>query len=404
MRPVTLRCRTAEEPDLDRLVDIHMAAYPDDRDAAARKRNFTANVFGELDDVVVVEDRGDIVGHGRLFPMASWFGGRKVRVGGIASVAVAPEARGRGVATALLEELHARARSRGDAVTLLYAFKQGFYARLGYGPTSTRRRLAVSPEAIPASFRDAARALVGRARGEDREAIEKAYLRSAARCTGWLLRRPRHWERLFARERRQVLVARRGKKLVGYVGFEIEQPEAHAETRLVVEELVADDAEVRRALWGALSAMRDQVAEIDVEVAADDPIAFALLDADRRRHGTEAVEHVMGEIVVGPMVRLVDPARALTARGYAGPAASFDVALAEGPRLGVVVADGKAELVKAKGRAVVHTSTATLASLLYGGLRLEGAVSLGLADAPPEVVARVAPALALAPMFPVDPF
>lgn len=404
MRPVTLRCRTAQEADLDRLVDIHLAAYPDDRDAAARKRNFTANVFGELGDVVVVERAGDIVGHGRLFPMTSWFGGRKVRVGGIASVAVAPEARGRGVAGALLDELHARARSRGDAVTLLYAFKQAFYARHGYAPTSTRKRLALSPASVPASFREAARALVGRATGEDRAGIEKAYVRAASRCTGWLLRSTRHWERLLARERRQVLVARRGKKLVGYVAFEIVQPEAHAETRLVVEELVADDAEGRRALWGALGAMRDQVAEIDVEVADDDPIAFALLDADRRRHGTEAVEHVLGEIVVGPMVRLVDPARAVIARGYAGPSASFDLALAEGLRLGVAIAGGKAELVKPKGRAVVETSTSTLAALLYGGLRLEGAVSLGLAAASPDVVSRVSPALALAPVFPVDPF
>ena len=401
---MTLRFRSATEADLDRLVDIHLVAYPDDRDAATRQRNFKANVFGELGDVVVAEAEGDVVAHARLFRMTSWFGGRKVRVGGIASVAVAPEARGKGVGTALLGELHARAHARGDAITLLYAFKQAYYARLGYAPTSTRKRLSVSPEAVPQSFRASARALVGRASGEDRAALEKLYLRVASRSTGWLLRTPLHWERLLLRERRQVLVARRKSRAAGYVAFEIVQAEPHAETRLVVDELVWDDDEARRALWGALGAMRDQVAEIDVEVADDDPIAFALLDADRRRHGTEAVEHAVGEVIVGPMVRLVDPARAVVARGYLGPPASFDVALASGPTLGVAVADGKASLVKPKGRAVVRATPESLAALLYGGLRLEGAVALGLAEAPSEVVSRVSPALALAPMFPVDPF
>ena len=156
-----------------------------------------------------------------------------------------------GVGTALLGELHARAHARGDAITLLYAFKQAYYARLGYAPTSTRKRLSVSPEAVPQSFRASARALVGRASGEDRAALEKLYLRVASRSTGWLLRTPLHWERLLLRERRQVLVARRKSRAAGYVAFEIVQAEPHAETRLVVDELVWDDDVARRALWGA---------------------------------------------------------------------------------------------------------------------------------------------------------
>jgi predicted acetyltransferase len=408
---VTLRFRTANEADLDRLVDIHLVAYPDDRDGAARKRNFTANVFGGLDDVVVVEDEARLVGHARLFRMKSWFGGRPVKVGGIASVAVAPEARGRGVARALLADLHARSLRRGDAVTMLYAFKQGYYARLGYAATSTRKRLSFDPASLPEAYRALARSMVRGVTGEDRAGVERAYALAAVGQSGWLARSPRLWDRLWSRERRQVLVAARGARsrsrrdrVVGYVAFELLQPEPHGETRLAVEELAADDAEARRALWGALGAMRDQVAEVDVEVAADDPIEHALEDGDRRRYGTHAVEHGLGEVVVGPMIRVGAPARAIAARGY-GAAGAFNLEV-DGARFGVrVSADGKAELGRpGRARDDVRTTSRGLAALLYGGLPLVGAVALGLAEAAPHVVAKVAPVLALAPVFPVDPF
>ena len=50
-------------------------------------------------------------------------------MGAIASLGVAPEVRGRGVGTALLQHLHVASDVRGDALTMLYAFRQRFYAR-----------------------------------------------------------------------------------------------------------------------------------------------------------------------------------------------------------------------------------------------------------------------------------
>src|SRR5690606_2116982 len=103
--------------------------------------------------LLLAERDGDVVGQAFLYPLSAWFGGREVRVGGVASVAVAPEARGTGVAAALLARLHARSDRRRDALTMLYAFRDGFYARHGYAPTSTRHRLAVAAGAIPAEYR-----------------------------------------------------------------------------------------------------------------------------------------------------------------------------------------------------------------------------------------------------------
>ena len=74
--------------------DRHTAAFPDARGVPARRRNFTANPLGTLDDLHVVVEDGRIVAHAFLFALGVFFGGKVVPTGGIASVGVAPEARG----------------------------------------------------------------------------------------------------------------------------------------------------------------------------------------------------------------------------------------------------------------------------------------------------------------------
>jgi len=414
-----LRFRTATKGDLDRVLEIHLPSFPDERTIEERTRNFTANRFGGLDDLVVAEQSGEIVAQAYLFPLEAWFGGRAVRMGAIASLGVAPEVRGRGVGTALLHHLHVASDVRGDAVTMLYAFRQRFYARLGYGTTSSRRRLVIDPSSTPASWRGLARSRVRRARGGDKEAMRSAYERSAARASGWLTRTDVLWDRRLARERRHFFVAGGAGSdaaggVTGYVAFELVQSEAHAATRLLVDELVADDDVTRLALLGALAALRDQVVAIELEVDDHDPLERALVDSDGRRHGTNSVEHDLGTVVGGPMVRIEDIPRAIEARGYAADGAlDLVVHAGEGETNGageeiavsVRVAGGRAEVSAARGAAVaLRTTRAGLASILYGALRPSDAVRLGLADADARTVARADAVFAMSPVAPIDAF
>ena len=412
-----LRFRTATPGDLDRVLEIHLPSFPDERTIEQRTRNFTSNRFGGLESLVVAERAGEIVAQAYLFPLEGWFGGRAVRFGAIASLGVAPEVRGRGIATALLHHLHVASDVRGDALTMLYAFRQGFYARLGYGTTSSRRRLVVDPASIPASWRAFARARVRRARGRDKDEMRGAYVRGAARSSGWLTRGDALWERFLARERRQFFVAGRAESggasgVAGYVAFELVQHEEHAATKMVVDELVADDDSTRLALLGALAALGDQVVAIEMEVADDDPLERALVDSDGRRHGTHFVEHDLGTIVGGPMVRIEDIPRAIEARGYVADGA-LDLVVQAGDLAGegdeiamsVHVRDGHAEVSAARGAAAAfRTTRATLASVLYGALRPSDAVRLGLADADPRTLARADDVFAMAAVAPLDAF
>lgn len=391
--------RQAEERDRDRLIELEGIGYPSEASHAERERAIFSNPYGGLRDFFVGELGGDVVCQAFLFRLTTYYGGQPVKTGGIASVAVAPEARGQGVATALMAHLHEVAARRRMPLTMLYAFRQGFYTRLGYAPASSRRRLSIDPRSIPRAWADGPR--VRRGVGADRRTIERLYLESARAMSG-VHDRPRAlWDLRFARASRIILVTDGG-----YVMFELRQEVLHAETVLVVHELVARTPAARRVLLAALGRMRDQVTTIELEVADDDPLELALVDPDGERFGDDDVEHDLGRIVGGPLVRIGDPELALGARGYRADGA-FTIELPD-RRLGVRVAKGRAvarEVPAGRARGpILSTTPATLGALLYGGLGVEEAVALGLAELDPKARARLDSILRLPPVLPLDPF
>ena len=405
-----LEFRNAREDDLDRLVDIHSSAFPDPRSAEPRRRNFVANPLGPLDTLRVATAGDVIVAHAFLFAFDVWFGGRAVRVGAIASVGVAPEARGRGIGAALVADLHDQALARGAAITLLYPFRQGFYARHGYAAVTPSRRIVTHPGAFPAAWARGGALTLRAANGLDRDAIIEAYERAAARSTGWLSRPSALWTRHLANERRVWIAAidpahgEKGGKLVGYVSWSLVQSEAHAITHLVVHELVAEDDPVRRALLGAIAAQRDQVHAVEIEVDADDPLDRALIDADRALFGTAKVEHVLGVLAGGPMVRIADLRRAIEARGYRHDG-ELDVTVDGEAELHVSIHGGRATVGEACGGAGIAVDGASFAAILYGALAPRDAARLGLLRATDDAALAHADAcLALAPYLAIDSF
>lgn len=396
---MALAFRPAREADLDRLIEIHSSAFPDPRGEAERRSNFVANPLGTLDDLWVLLDGGQPLAHAFLFGLEAWVGGARVRLGGIASVGVAPEARGRGLASALLAHLHGVARARGDAATVLYAYRQGFYARLGYLPTSTYRRLRVHPAAIP--WRPELRVRV--AAGADREALRACWEAEGLRHTGTLVRADRTWEARLADERRTWLVVEGAGGVEGYVAWTLVQGEPHAPTALVVREMAARTPEATRSLWAAVGAQRDQVMEVRVDVAQDDPVDRVLVDGDRARFGDAELEHALGEIAAGPMLRATSTARALEARGWAEDGALVLAVGDEGVAL--EVRSGRATATATADAPQLRLAAEAFSAVALGGLRPSHAIRLGLAEARDARALALADALfALPAYFSPDPF
>jgi GNAT superfamily N-acetyltransferase len=397
-----LALRAATEGDLERLVIIHTGAFPDARGAAARRRNFEHNALGTLSDLQVVT-RGDaIVGHAFLFSLGVFFGGRRVPVGGIASVGVAPEARGRGVGSWLIDKLHELSHDRGDALTMLYAFRYAFYERFGYARVGTSKRLSFAPESVPRALRQLARSAEIRApQAGDLAAMRQLYEVEAASTTGALDRPTALWERLALADRTHTILLEQGGVATGYVAFEHVQIEPHAATKLVVRELCAPTALARRTLLGVLGSQADQCAEIEIEVASDDPIDLALGDVDAARHGRADVEHAFGTLVGGPMIRTGDLDRALLARGW--PRDGRATLRSGGLARELVVTSGQLQIGPAQGDGVSLAGGA-LSAIAFGSLAVADARDLGMATGDDEAIAAAGALLAQRHYFSRDPF
>ncbi len=400
-----LLLRPARDEDTDRLLEIHASVFPDPRGEVERRRNFHHNSLGGVADLHVVELHGRVLAHAFLFPLEIWLGGRPVPAGGVASVGVAPEARGRRIATRLLSHLHDLAHARGDAFTVLYPFRQGFYLRHGYAAVTPSRRLTLTPRAIPRAWGLPSPGIVVRAiEAGDREAIERAYQRAAARATGWITRPPRLWDARLLDERRRWFVAARGGGVVGYVSWSLSQAAAHGAVVLRVFDLVADDDEVRRALLGLVGAQRDQVRAVELEIDDADPLPRALEDADDGIFGTPDVEHALGVLVGGPLVRAVDTSRALLARGYASDG-TLDLDI-DGERTRLEVHAGQASLTSSHSAVgALFMERAAFAAIVCGALSPSAAARIGWLRAPDPGTLRAADALfAMPPFFAIDPF
>jgi predicted acetyltransferase len=396
-----LTFRTAEDRDLDRLIEIHTAAFPDPRGYEARHRNFVANALGGFESLHVACKNDVVVAHAFFFPLGAWFGGKCVKAGAVATVGVAPEARGQSVGSKLLAHLHDVGDARGDAISLLYPFRQEFYARHGYVSVSPTKRLSFSPRAIPESFGSTNG--IRTANGDDMAAILAAYDRAAASTTGWIARPSSFWEKRFADERRAVFVVIRDGACAGYIAWSVEQSESHAVTHLRVEELVAIDHDARRALFALLRSQRDQVTDITLDVAAHDPIDRILLDADRARFGTKSLEHPLGIVAGGPMVRITNVERAIASRGYVA-SGSIDVEVNDTP-LRITVTDGAASVERtARVAPRLVVTRESLASILYGTLSASDAARFGLASGDAETLALADALFSLPPFFALDRF
>jgi predicted acetyltransferase len=372
---VSLAFREALPADLDRLVEVHQSAFPDPRGVESRKRNFAHNPLGELHDLLVVEMGGQIVGHGFLFPLRAWFGGAAVKVGGVATVGVAPEARRAGVGRALLEALHARASEREDAITLLYPFRAGFYASLGYASVSPYRSLVVAPDAVPGAWRDPGWGLPRAVSGADRDGLVRLHQEEAARRTGWITRPEPLWDKRLLDEGRRWFVVERHGRMVGYIGWVLSQAEPHAPITLTIDEMAASDDKARMRLYALAADQGDQVSTIELDAAEDDPLPRAFVDPDRGRAGTHRIEHPLGSLVSGPMVRILDVDRAMEARGYLADG-SLDVEVGD-RAVHVEVANGRASVLPRRGGPWIRTERAALAAVLYGGLAPSDGARLG---------------------------
>lgn len=139
----------------------------------------------------VAEQDGALVACVQIFPRTLRAGATTIPVGGIGSVFTSEKARGSGVASQLLEASVAAMRARGMELSLLFAVRHGFYARLGWILWPRQRPLWITTDALAAP--DASLRVDAFDAARDLEAVMALHARYSASRDGTTVRDRALW-------------------------------------------------------------------------------------------------------------------------------------------------------------------------------------------------------------------
>jgi predicted acetyltransferase len=402
-RPPALRYRPARRTDVETLADLGYRAY---RVASLEKRRefYTDHPRFGLRDVRVGELDGQIVASLVLYPFTAFVRGQRLAVVGIGSVAVSPEHRRRGIGEMLIKAALRDMRQRGDALSILYPFRDSFYRKLGYGGIEVAQQLAFSPTLLPAS--DEARR-VRRLMLPDRPSVEALYERTALQGHFALARRPEWWsQRLWTMSGDWVVYeGKRRGQIEGYLYYEVDAEAGPFKLSVTLREFTAATPEAHRGLIGYLASLSDQVAEIHTIAPGDNAWLALMRSSQNLRPGLEmSVYHDTGNAVNGAMLRLNDVKSALDqipvsmqARGEVALEVDDSVITQNARSWRVRASEGRLKVAPETARAGrarlprLRVSVDVLAAVVGGTLSPTRAAEMGLLDssgAAAEVVER----------------
>ena len=255
---------------------------------------------------VVAESDGRLVGALKVRDYRQFFGGSAVPMGGIASVAVDPHARGHGVATALIDAALPAMREHGQVISALYPTVPPLYRGRGWEQTGNYERVTMRPELFSLLPKPESRLVLRRAGKADLPAIHRTYLAFASTVDGML---DRATDSFTLADLLDVDIVEYAPGPDGSVrGYlSADRPEGE---KLVTYDLVALDRETALGLLANLGRWTGIMSEISLRIV--DPAWWQLL----------MTLPVLHDVTNHPwMLRVVDLPAAVAARGW--PAAAY---------------------------------------------------------------------------------
>jgi predicted acetyltransferase len=352
---------------------------------------------------------------GRLLAKATdreqrhWFGGHLVDACGVAGVAVAPEARGRGLARLVVEQLLDDARSRGAAVATLFRTAPALYRGLGFEHVGTLTWYTTPTSAL-AGVRTPAGMTLRAATAADVPRVRSLYEQVARTRSGMLEREgplfPGDAEMLAARDgiTLAVTVSATGTEVVeGYCIWD-RGTGWNGSARLTVWDLLATTRRGLTALVASLGTWASVLPTVSLRIADPDPVRWVLPVGDLTVESQQSW-----------MLKILDAERAVAQRPWPRLLdATVDLTLTDGdgPSSATAAPDGRcrwsfsggAGSLSAGGSGEVHLDVRGLSVLYAGGgsaamLRQAGLLS-GPSDADAALDAAAAgPAPALLDFF-----
>ncbi|MGQ5262634.1 GNAT family N-acetyltransferase [Micromonospora sp. ZYX-F-536] len=369
--PTAVHVRELTADDLDAAWELGRFAFGSD---PQRPPHVTRPVPG-LTRYGAFDDAGRLVGKAVDLHHDQWWSGRVVPAADVAGVAVAPEARGRGVARAMLTALLRGAHERGAALSALYPTVVAPYRACGWEGTGVLRTVDLPTVALP-RHRPDPRLTVRAGTPADLPAVAALYERVTRHRNGPLTRRGELFD-FYAADGGLpgdglTLVEDDGD-LVGYASWQRGRGYG-ADSVLTVDEALASTAEAARELVGVLASWASVAPTLRLCPLDGDAVSVHLPLASAREHERDLWMH-----------RPVDVARAVAMRGWPAHArGTVDFALIDElaqwntGTWRLTVADGAAELARIGGEADLRLSVRGFALLYAGAAHARSVAQAGL--------------------------
>ena len=266
---------------------------------------------------------GRLVAAARFHDMTQWWNGRAVPMAGVASVTVAPEERGRGVGRTLTTALLEMIAARGYPLSVLFPSTLPIYRSLGWEIAGTSHEAVIAAHALrslaPADAAVAGAPVAGAAGPEPAGGVRRAGPQDAAEAAE-ILARVHGGARDSGpnvRDEQSLRLALGSESRFGYLAADglllYTWRDGHDE--VFVQLAAAASAQTTRALWGIVSSHCWIAERVRARIGPADPVWWLA-----REPVAEAVDHDDW------MLRVVDPAAAIAARGFP-PAAGLAVRL-----------------------------------------------------------------------------
>jgi predicted acetyltransferase len=348
---------------------------------------------GGLENVRVLRDKSDkkeIVACLLIIPMGQFFGGKSVRMAGVAGVATAATARGTGAATVLMRAAVEEMRASGYPISALYPATRTLYRRAGYEPAGGHFEVTVPIKTLKPVDRTA---VIRPVEAKDEAAIVEAYTAYARDLPGHLDRGDYVWHRVKnprGESARGFVIERGGRAggLDGYVYlYEKKRPTFHYD--LHITDIVARSP---RAVKRLLTFLADHT-------TMGENLSWSTGPADRLVQALPEVGYSI-ELRDHWMIRVVDVPGALAARGYPEGLeteihfAITDDLLPENTGKFVLEVAGGEGRVRKGGRGRLRLDIRGLAPLYSGHLAPISLEAAGLIEGPAAELARAAPVFA----------
>lgn len=381
-----IRIRPAREDDKRAVAELWTHAFPGERSVEERVRSLEdGKPYGGLDVTFAADLRGKIVGAFRAYKMAESINGVLMPMMGLASVAVSPDGRRRGIGKSMCRFALAHARERGDFLSVLYPFRPDFYNSLGWGLAGELHSYRFQPESLSPDDHSLS---VRMGTLADHEAIAACYDRVARKSNGLILRSPYVWKHLFNDSSTHSIVYNHRGSLAGYAIVTYGRGISRETRPLWIRELVTETHEAYCGILGWLSEQRDLWREIRYDARPDEMLALRLREPrpPGERHARELWDPV-ARVIRGPMFRIVNVQEAIKRRTY-DPAIKLTMKLSlhdaeideNRGECRVVIENGRADIgAWTRGKADVELSTgiAHLSQMYAGEITATQASRLG---------------------------